>query len=116
MDIYYTRRMDNPLGFITVNSKGDGVGSEVKSAFDSMVMSIGKSDYSKRFSQMSAYWRRTEEVTARFFAEWVSFGLEKKGHRNHFLSRGGSGGCEDYSTDQLRIVFNGAGSGKSPIL
>lgn len=88
VDNYFARRMDNPLGFITVNSKGDGVRSEVKSAFDSMVMSIGKSDYGKRSSQMSAYWRRTEEVTARFFAEWVSFELEKKGHRNHFLSRG----------------------------
>lgn len=87
LDNYFMRKEGVPAGYAT-SMTSENMRPELRQAFKALTEAISRSEFGRRSDMKGEYWGRMIEKTARLFGEWVVLQLEKKGQRNHFLSRG----------------------------
>ena len=66
----------------------EGMRGVTQDAFRALRHAIQKSNYQARSDERGTYWGSMRELTARLFAQWVDYRLNKDGESSPFLSRG----------------------------
>ena len=85
LDNYFARAAGVKAGMVTDNSRIQ-MRKVLRDAYTQFTSEMSRSAYGKRSKAQGTYWGSMHEITARFFAEWVTSELAREGAQNTFLS------------------------------
>ena len=85
LDNYFARAAGIKAGMVTDDPRIQ-MREALRDAYTHFTSELSRSAYGKRSKAQGSYWGSMHEVTARFFAEWVTRELAREGAENTFLS------------------------------
>ena len=85
LDNYFARAAGVKAGMVTDDPRIQ-MRKVLRDAYTQFTSEMSRSAYGKRSKANGTYWGSMHEITARFFAEWVTRELAREGAQNTFLS------------------------------